>query len=404
MFPALWLAIALWLPQGNPYPQQYQAGGFGTAPVRELKPTWTLSLPGPVAAASIAPDGSCIAVVSVAPTPGRIVLIDRNGQRLWDFAPPAIPTSVVAVAPGCAWVAFDATRESDRRAVDGQWTVVDTGRVAVRRRDGTVVEILVSGRPDSIAISPAADLIAIGSEVPKADGNAVTLASPDGRIVHTARRRSYQAPRVVFSRDGQFVVVSGWYGVGVLSRTGERVWGPWTTEGGQPGRRDWRGIDASRDLKWFAAAQGPMHGPDGGSYAILSSTGEVAWEGPSVWAADARIAPDGSFFVSAGLEMRSANHQEDEKRPARVAVMDRAGRVLAASSILRPMLEGVTDDGRYILIRETDATGRPWLVGRDRSLAPAWRVLGGDRCAVSLEGSLIVTWSGERIAGLAIPM
>jgi hypothetical protein len=300
-------------------------------------------------------------------------------------------TFPIAVAPGCAFVAFEASRDADLRAG------MPNGTVGLKRRDGPPQAIHVDGRPNSIAISHAADLIAIGTE----GRMNIVLASPDGRVVRAIQRFTATAPQLSFSVDDKFIVVNGWYGVGVLTRAGETVWGPWPM--GAPAKRtDWRRIDASRDLQWFAAEQGPMHGPDGGSFALLASTGEVAWQGPPVWGADAKIAPDGSFFVAVGGERRQGR-EIDDGAPARVTVMDRTGRVLASKTLPRPVLEAISPDGRFIVAREIDASAQVWLVGRDRALAPAWRVGPADTYAVSAESGLIVTWSGGEISAYTMP-
>jgi len=375
--------------QQNPYPAQYQAAG--TLPMRDLTPAWTTTIAGDIMSAAIAADGSCVAVVSQQPAPGRIVLFDRGGLRAWDFSLPQVITYPVAVAPGCAFVAFEASRDADLR------TSLPRGTVGLKRREGPPLAIAVDGRPSSIAISRAGDLIAIGTE----GRTNIFLASPDGRVVRALQRFSATAPQVSFSADDGFIVISGWYGVGVITRAGESVWGPWPMSG-QAKRSDWRRIDASRDLQWFAAEQGPMHGPDAGSFALLSSGGEVAWQGPPVWAADARVAPDGSYFVAVGRERRQGA-EIDDGAPARVTVMDRTGRVLASKTMPRPALEAVSLDGRFILMRELDPSARTWLVARDRSLSPAWRVGSADNYAVNTESGLIVSWSRGRMSGYVMP-
>lgn len=375
--------------QQNPYPPQYQAGA--TAPMRDLTPAWTATAPGAIVSAAVAADGSCVAVVTQQPTPGRIVLFDKNGAHVWDVAPPQVLTIPVAVAPGCAFVAFDGSRESDLRSSTPK------GTVGLQRRGAPPLAIGVDGRPSSIAISRAADLIAIGTE----GRTNLVLASPDGRVVRSLQRFTATAPRLSFSADDKFIIVSGWYGVGVITRAGETVWGPWPV-GGPSKRTDWRRIDASLDLRWFAAEQGPMHGPDGGSYALLSNTGEVVWQGPPVWGADAKVAPDGSFFVAVGRERRQGM-EIDDGAPARVMVIDQSGRALASVTMPRPALEAISPDGRFILMREIDRSGAIWLVGRNRSLAPAWRVGLADEYVVHAETGLVVAWSGEQVMGYTVP-
>jgi hypothetical protein len=376
-------------PRQNPYPPQYQVGGASL--MRDLTPAWTATVPGTIVSAAVAADGSCVAVVAEQPLPGRIVLFDKNGLRAWEFAPPQVITSPIAVAPGCAFVAFEASRDADLR------TSTPQGTVGLKRRDGPLQAVRVDGRPDSIAISHTADLIAIGTE----GRMNIVLASPDGRVVRALQRFTATAPQLSFSVDDRLIVVNGWYGVGVITRAGENVWGPWPMGG--PGKRtDWRRIDASRDLQWFAAEQGPMHGPDGGSFALLASTGEVAWQGPPVFGATAKIAPDGSYFVAVGRERRQGV-EIDDGAPGRVDVMDRTGRVLASKTMPRPVLEAISPDGRFIVAREIDARAQIWVVGRDRALAPAWRVGPVDTYAVSAESGLIVTWSGGEISGYTMP-
>jgi hypothetical protein len=219
--------------------------------------------------------------------------------------------------------------------------------------------------------------------------------------VRTLQRFSGSAPQLSFSADDGFIVVRGWYGVGVMTRAGESVWGPWPI-GAQAKRSDWRRIDASRDLQWFAAKQRPMHGPDGGTFALLSSTGEVAWQGPPVWGADVKMAPDGSYFVAVGRERRPGS-DIDDGAPARVAVMDRTGRTLAAKTMPRPVLEAISPDGRFILMREIDGRARAWLVGRDRGLEPAWRVGPADGYSVHAESGLILSWAAGRVSGYMTP-
>jgi hypothetical protein len=374
--------------QQNPYPPQYQAGA--ALPARDLTPAWTAMVPGTVTSAAIAADGSCVAVATRQPLPGRIMLFDRNGRPAWDFAPPQVITFPVAVAPGCALVAFDASRDPDLR------TNAPKGTVGLQTRGGPPLAIPVDGRPSSVAISRAGDLVAIGT-----DGRVnVVLASPDGRVVRALQRFSATAPQLSFSADDTSIIVNGWYGVGVITRAGETVWGPWPT-GGPPKRTDWRRIDASRDLRWFAAQQGPMHGPDGGSVALLSSTGEVVWQGPPVWGADARVAPDGSFLVAVGRDRRQGM-DIDDGAPVRVMVMDRTGRPLASTTMPRPALEAISPDGRFILMREIDPSGRIWLVGRNPSLAPAWRIGPADSYIVHAESGLVLAWSGGRILGYLV--
>lgn len=421
--------------QQNPYPPQYQYKGpqTTTAPAgRELTPDWTLTLPGPVSSAAFSADGSCLAVVSHEPRPGRIVLIDRSGQRAWDFAPPQVLAGdALAVAPNCAWVAFDATRDgrlppagrreaspysggggrdtnpaaaypgADRRGDlpgQGRGGPRIDGAVGIRRRDGTSFVVSVEGLPSSIAINHAGDLLAVGTE---GRGN-LFIATPDGRVVRALERFTGRAPQVVFSADDKFIVVTGWYGVGVITSAGERVWGPWPLTGSDAKRTDWRRIDPSRDLQWFAAQQGPMYGPDGGSFALLSSSGEVAWRGPDVWDPQAKIAPDGSYFVVLGRE-RARGRDIDDGAPGRLSIMDRSGRILVSKDLPRPTLECVSLDGRWILMREVDQAARTWLVGRDKTLAPSWRVGQAERYAVSVESGLIVGWIGGRISGYWIP-
>jgi hypothetical protein len=376
--------------QQNPYPPQYQAAGT-VQPMRDLTPGWTSAIPGDVISAAVAADGSCVALVTQQPLPGRILLFDRNGARAWDVAPPQVITSPVAVAPGCAFVAFDASRDQDIRMG------MPKGTVGLQRRGGPPVAIAVEGRPNSIAISHASDLVAIGTE----GRTNIFLASPDGRMVRAIQRFSGTAPQLSFSADDGFIVVRGWYGVGVMTRAGDSVWGPWPMSA-QAKRGDWRRIDASRDLQWFAAEQGPMHGPDAGTFALLSSTGEVAWQGPPVWGADVKMAPDGSYFVAVGRERRLGT-DIDDGAPARVAVMDRAGRVLASTTMPRPTLEAISPDGRFILMREIDGRARVWLVGRDRALAPAWRVGPADGYYVHAESGLILSWAAGRVSGYMAP-
>ena len=375
--------------QQNPYPPQYQAAGI--APMRDLTPGWTAAIVGDVVTAAVAADGSCVALVTQQPPPGRILLLDRNGARAWDVAPPQVITFPVAVAPGCAFVAFDASRDQDLR------TGMTRGTVGLQRRGGPPVAIAVEGRPNSIAISHAGDLVAIGTE----GRTNIFLASPDGRVVRTLQRFSGTAPQLSFSIDDGFIVIRGWYGVGVVTRTGDSVWGPWPMSA-QAKRSDWRRIDASRDLQWFAAEQGPMHGPDAGTFALLSNTGEVAWQGPPVWGADVKMAPDGSYFVAVGRERRLGT-DIDDGGPARVEVMDRTGRSLASTTMPRPVLEAISPDGRFILMREIDGRARVWLVGRDRALAPAWRVGPADGYFVHAESGLILSWSAGRVSGYMTP-
>jgi hypothetical protein len=388
-------AMSAWLSHGvsgqqNPYPPQYQAAGT-LLPMRDLTPGWTTAIVGDVVTAAVAADGSCVALVTQQPPPGRILLFDRNGARTWDVAPPQAITFPVAVAPGCAFVAFDASRDQDLR------TGMTRGTVGLQRRGGPPVAIAVEGRPNSIAISHAGDLVAIGTE----GRTNVFLASPDGRVVRTLQRFSGTAPQLSFSADDGFIVIRGWYGVGVMTRTGDGVWGPWPMSA-QAKRSDWRRIDASRDLQWFAAEQGPMHGPDAGTFALLSSTGEVAWQGPPVWGADVKMAPDGSYFVAVGRERRLGT-DIDDGGPARVEVMDRTGRTLASKTMPRPVLEAISPDGRFILMREIDGQARVWLVGRDRALAPAWRVGPADGYFVHAESGLILSWSAGRVSGYMAP-
>jgi hypothetical protein len=375
--------------QQNPYPPQYQAGG--ALPTRDLTPAWTTTGIGDVVTAAVAADGSCVALVAAQPPPSRIVLVDGRGIRAWDVALPQGITSPVAVAPGCAFVAFDASRGGDLR------TAIPKGTVGLKRREGAPLAVPVDGRPDSIAISRAGDLIAIGT----GGRTNIVLASPDGRIVRALQRFSATAPQVSFSADDRFVVIRGWYGVGVMTRSGDTVWGPFPT-GVQSKRTDWRRIDASRDLQWFAAEQGPMHGPDAGSFALLSSTGEVAWQGPPVWGADARMAPDATYFVAVGRERRPGT-DIDDGGPARVEVMDRTGRTLASKTMPRPVLEAISPDGRFILMREIDGKARVWLVGRNRALEPAWRVGPADGYVVHVESGLILSWLAGRVSGYMTP-
>ncbi len=375
--------------QQNPYPSQYQA--TGTLTMRDLTPGWTTPMIGDVVTAAVAADGSCVALVTQQPPPGRILLIDRNGARAWDVAPPQVITFPVAVAPNCAFVAFDASRDQDLR------TGMPKGTVGLQRRGGPPVAIAVDGRPSSIAISHAGDLVAIGTE----GRTNIFLASPDGRVVRTLQRFSATAPQLSFSADDGFIVVRGWYGVGVMTRTGDTVWGPWPMPP-QAKRNDWRRIDASRDLQWFAAQQGPMHGPDAGTFAVLSSTGDVVWQGPPVWGADVKMSPDGAWFVAVGRERR-AGTDIDDGAPARVEVVDRAGRTLASKTMPRPVLEAISPDGRFILMREIDGRARVSLVGRDRALAPAWRVGPADGYFVHEESGLILSWFNGRVSGYTTP-
>ena len=209
---------------------------------------------------------------------------------------------------------------------------------------------------------------------------------------------------LLFSADDRAIVVTGGYGVGVVSRTGQRVWGPHPLVPGTPGRTDWRRIDASRDLRWFAAHQGPMHGPQGGVFAILSSSGETVWQGPPVWSPEAKMAPDGSFMAAAGRERRAGEEFESEGTPGRLAVIDWSGRTLAARELRSFALEGVSADSRYIVCRESDArTSRTRIVGRDRALTTAWATAPAEGSALNLESGLIVTWAGGRISAYRVP-
>ncbi len=375
--------------QQNPYPSQYQAAG--TLTMRDLTPGWTSAIAGDVVTAAVAADGSCVALATQQPPPGRILLFDRSGARAWDVALPQVPTFPVAVAPGCAFVAFDASRDQDIRSG------MPKGTVGLQRRGGPPVAIAVDGRPNSIAISHAGDLVAIGTE----GRTNIVLASQDGRVVRALQRFSATAPQLSFSADDGFIVVRGWYGVGVITRAGDNVWGPFPTSA-KAKRSDWRRIDASRDLQWFAADQGPTHGPDAGTFALLSSTGEVAWQGPPVWGADVKMAPDGAFFVAVGRERRLGT-DIDDGGPARVEVMDRTGRTLASKTMPRPVLEAISPDGRFIMMREIDGRARVWLVGRDRALEPAWRVGPADGYVVHAESGLVVSWSAGRVSGYLTP-
>ncbi len=375
--------------QQNPYPPQYQAAG--SLPMRELTPGWTTTVVGDVVTAAVAADGSCVALAIRQPPPGRILLFDRNGARAWDVAPPHVLTSPIAVAPGCAFVAFDASRDGDLR------TGMPKGTVGLQRRGGPPVALTVDGRPDAIAVSHAGDLIAIGTE----GRTNIFLASPAGRVVRALQRFSGTAPQLSFSADDGFIVIRGWYGVGVMTRDGDSVWGPFPASP-QSKRSDWRRIDASRDLQWFAAEQGPMHGPDAGSFALLSSTGEVAWQGPPVWGADVKMAPDASFFVAVGRERRPGT-DIDDGAPARVEVIDRTGRTLASKTMPRPALEAISPDARFILMREIDGRARVWLVGRTRALEPAWRVGPAEGYVAHAESGLILSWSAGRVSGYMTP-
>ena len=66
--------------QQNPYPPQYQASG-AVLPMRDLTPGWTTAIVGDIVTAAVAADGSCVALVTQQPLPGRILLFDRNGAR-----------------------------------------------------------------------------------------------------------------------------------------------------------------------------------------------------------------------------------------------------------------------------------------------------------------------------------
>jgi hypothetical protein len=166
---------------------------------------------------------------------------------------------------------------------------------------------------------------------------------------------------------------------------------------------DWQMIHPSVDLQWFAAVRAPMHGGELGEIGLLSGAGEVAWQGPPLYSPDARIAPDGSFLVMKGREMRNGEREASGSAPERLVVMDRSGRTLASMEAPRPSgLECVSMDGRFIIDREPALHG-DMLVGRDRSLAATWRIGPARGFAVDQWSGLIVSWAGGQVSAYLVP-
>lgn len=395
---AVMVVVALW-------PLDGQAQTTPTVP--ELKPEWTVKVPGEVNRAVFSADGSCVAVVSIASKrrrSARVTLLDAAGRRAWEFEHPHNP-SAVAVAPGCDWVAIGPKlvvtaggRRKARPSTEHQ-EGISTSSVTIRRRDGTW-SVLVE-QAFSVAINRAGDLMAIASIE---DGNSrISFVRPGGRVTRVVSVPA-MSPEVAFSADGRFLVVYGFdRGLGVLTSEGERVWGFWPflapDEQGlmhfDPSRERVPGllrIHPSRDLQWFVGERGDA--PE--SVVLLTSSGEVAWQGPPTEWPLARIAPDGSYFVVSNREPDTRRKDGDYWRrwPGRLQVMDRTGRVLASTKdVFSPRLEGISLDGRWILLHEADALGRWPLIVRDRNLTPAWMIGPPVECAISVEAGLIAAWN-----------
>jgi len=94
----------------------------------------------------------------------------------------------------------------------------------------------------------------------------------------------------------------------------------------------------------------------------------------------------------------------DETTPVRLAVMDRSGGVIASKDLPSVMLECISADGRFVIVRELDRVTGDWtVVGRDRSLAPIWRIGGANQLAIHQASGLLLSSSGNRLSAFLVP-
>jgi hypothetical protein len=345
-----------------------------------LAPAWQQKLAGQVLHLAISPDGRCVAAVTERrPTPiemkrqpvepeRRVAVIDAAGRPLWETAVPPQVSYVhsFAVAPGCSWVALG---EYPPNGWSGGEVPPTT--VLLLDENGTRQALRIAGVAESIAIGHAGDALALGLTAREGEPN-ICIITPAGRVVASADDRlTYRAPLLTFSDDDQHVIVTRFFGVGVLDRHGKAVWGvvePPTWTALSPALR-WRGIDASRDLKWFAAHYAPMHFSQGGNVALLGADGNLVWQRANLWEPDAVMAPDGRYVVVQGAPMRGEDHEPDDPDVA-YSIVDRQGKTLAERRIPRALLWFVAGDGRSIVFSERSA-GEPFntdLVVRDSAL------------------------------------
>jgi len=349
---------------------------------RELPRIWRWARDRQIREVRLAPDASCIAVLTVAPPSANppdltIVVIDAaDGRPRWESPLPRDTgwARALAAAPGCRWVVMGTAPERAERGVSTRLLTI--GPSGVR----TLAEL--NGVVESVSVSPQGDAIAAGLDY-AADEVNVQLLAPDGRVRWRRAVSTYRTPQVSFSRDGGFVIVTRWFGVGVLSaRDGRCAWGA-------PGDADsaagdlWRSIDASDDVQWFAAHYAPMHGPQGGSTGLLRADGTAAWRRGPYWEPDAIVAPDGSFAVIAGAEMSEPS--EPEAPDVRWRVIDRAGRLLAE----RPA------GGRLLFV----SANRDLIVAQDEN---AHALLVFDRALMIVARAPLARPVWSRAAGLVV--
>jgi hypothetical protein len=357
-----------------------------------LFPAWEQTLSGSFLQLAVSPDGRCVAAVTERqPTPieakrqpsepeRRVVVFDAAGQPLWATAVPPQVSHVLAfaLAPGCAWAALSEYPPNGWKAGE-----VPPTTLLLLDENGTRQAVPIAGIVESIAISHASDALALGLTSRKGDPN-ICIVTPAGQVVASAGDDiTYRAPLLTFSDDDRHVIVTGFFGVGVLDRHGTAVWGivepPAERRLASEVRRRpavlWRGIDPSGDLKWFAAHYAPMHGFQGGEVALLAADGHLVWQRTNLWEPDAVIAPDGRYVVVQGAPMRGEDREPDSPDVV-YSIVDRQGKTLAERRIPRALLWFVTGDGQTIVFSERSAT-EPFntdLVVRDAALNVKSRV------------------------------
>ena len=393
------LSAAAWLAAGPTAPgsgtsRPVTSDSHETSAISTLAPAWHWTSDRPVWKLALSPDGGCVGVLTItqnrdgAQSYGLVVLDATNGQERWRATVPPDVTFVegFAVAPGCDWVAVGPRPSGAAPGV--------TTAILVLGVDGVRHAIVIDGVAHNLAISHKGDAIAAGLDYPKDDVN-VLLLSPEGRrLWGYAHRHTYREPLVAFSEDDGAVIVTRWFGVGVLARDGKPRWG--LGEGGRPieqgAKTLWRGIDASADLQWFAAHDAPMHGPQGGWVGLLRADGTPAWTRGPYWGPEAIIAPDGAFAVIAGAKMRGETSQP-ERPDGSCLVVDRRGRTTAerkAADI--GTLLFVSRDSGWIV---TASYAPPSLVLLNRSLQVVTRAPLGEPVWNRAAGLIV----GRRVEG-----
>jgi len=76
----------------------------------------------------------------------------------------------------------------------------------------------------SAAVSHRGDLLVVGVDAAQGAPNLLVIVL-SGKVVLALQAETYREPIVRFSDDGEVVIVSAWFSVGVVRRSGAIPWG-----------------------------------------------------------------------------------------------------------------------------------------------------------------------------------